>query len=363
MPDLPTAQPPSPPLVDDAAAAAAAAHLRARLDQDDAGALDPDLHAHGVALAAHRMERGAPGFYAVALSIAAELRADPGRLRRFLRAWYEGARDLLEDHDRMPAGVDGPDAVRAALRAISGAPDAPAPDPTPEPTPDLADDAAPPEPAEGWDAALTRAERTAARPAPTPLPPPGGYAPPAAALASAPIDSGAPKAGRKRSGYRFSDLLWGAFFVPVVLVGLVAFLYLLVLPPMSYITGLTAWQVRELTYAAMLGIALWMSNLALLFPPVWYAWRRGRRGWIWPLLAAPPTLAVLVFMSTLIVLRSPMHPDFLSGAMDWAGLWGPVTIAVAGSIAFGSRLRGLSRRIFRRIGRYWDGVHGVAPRR
>lgn len=364
MPDMPIARP--VPLVDDAAATAAAEHLRARLDHDHSGALDPDLHAHGVALAAHRMERGAPGFHAVALSIAAELRAEPGRLRRFLRPWYEGARDLLEDHDRVPPGVDGPDAVRAALRALAGTPDAPAPRPMPDPLPGLLDPpAAAPDPdadPAGWDTALARAEHAAARPAPSPAPAPQEYAPPEAVVA-AQTGLGASRGVRKGVGYRISDLMWGAFFVPGVLVGLVVFLYFLALPPMTWLTGIATWDVRDEAGFALIGVLVWLTSLSLLFPPIWYAWRRGRRSWIWPVLAAPVVTAVLVFMSTLIVLRSPMHPDFAADAMKWAWMWGPVTFSAAASVAFGPRLRGFSRRVFRRFGRWWDRQSGGEPRR
>lgn len=381
MPDFPTARPDRAPLVDDEAAAAAAHRLRARILAHEAETLDPELHALGVALAANRMERGAPGFYAAALAISTSLRTEPSRLHRFLRPWYEGARDLLEDNDRMPSGVDGPDAVRAALRAISGTPDAPAstplpqtPDPQmPEPLPGLLDwpetsDAPEPlhavaEDDEGWDAALTRAEQAAARPAPAPGAPETEYEPPAAARNAEPTAPSAARSKRNRGGYRFSDLLWGAFFVPVVLIGLVVFLFVLVIPPMSFITGLEAWQVRPLAYASAFGIMLWCTSLALLFPPVWYGWRRGRRSWIWPLLAAPAVIAILVFISTLIVLRSPTHPDFMAKAVEWTGLWGPVTAGAAVSIAFGSRMRGLSRRAFRKVGRWWEQISGGESRR
>ncbi|MFT4794518.1 MAG: hypothetical protein ACJAVR_001620 [Paracoccaceae bacterium] len=361
MPDMPMAAPDHAPLVSDADAAAAAERLRERIGADAVGALDPEMHALGVALATHRMERGAPGFYAVALSIAAELRAEPGRLHRLLRPWYEGARDLLEDHDRIPAGVDGPDAVRAALRAIKGAPEAPAPTPMSAPKPTPASQApAPPPPndapnaAPAWDAALSRAEQAAARPVSIVSAPSGGYEPRASVIGA---DLGAPRtrrSKRKTGGYRFSDLVWGAFFVPAVLIGLVAFYYFLALPPMNYLTGIATWDVRVYTFYPLLGAALWLTSVALLFPPIWYAWWRGRRGWVWPMLAAVPVTAILVFISTLIVLRSPMHADFLSQALQWTWKWGPVTFAAAASIAFGSRLRGGSRRIFRRIGRWWD---------
>lgn len=374
MPDMPTAA--TAPLVDDAAAAAAAHSLRARILADEAATLDPELHALGVALAANRMERGAPGFYAAALAISSALRTEPNRLRRFLRPWYEGARDMLEDNDRMPTGVDGADAVRAALRAISGTPDAPAVKPAPllpEPLPGLLDWPETPAPPradaeaqddEGWEAALMRAEQAAAHPAaPAPAAPESDHAPPAAVQDDEPTARRAARSRRKRGGYRFSDLLWGAFFVPGVLIGLVVFLFLLVIPPFSYITGLAAWDVRPLAFASLFGIVLWCTSLALLFPPVWYAWRRGRRSWIWPLLAAPVVIAILVFISTLIVVRSPMHPDFIAKSTEFLWLWGRVTAGAALSIAFGSRMRGLSRRAFRKVGIWSERLSGGEPRR
>jgi hypothetical protein len=226
----------------------------------------------------------------------------------------------------------------------------------PAPLPGLLD--APDEDAPGWEAALERAEHAAARPVPTPSAPARGYEPPAAARDADTEARDVLRKPRKSGGYRFSDLMWGAFFVPAVLAGLVAFLFLLAMPPISWATGLSSWEVRGLAAPALLGIVLWSASLSLLFPPVWYAWRRGWRSWIWPILAAPPVMAILIFVSTLIMERSPTSPDFMSTAVKWIGFWGPITGGAALSIAFGSRLRGVSRRIFRRIGRWWDRLSG-----
>ena len=127
------------PLVDDVRAAAAAERLRIRLFEDGRERPDAETLAPGVELAAHRIERGQPGFHAVALGIAATLGADPVRLRVFLRGWYEGARGLLEDNGRPTDALDSPEAVRAALQALTGfddrAPLAPSPAPRPAAAP------------------------------------------------------------------------------------------------------------------------------------------------------------------------------------------------------------------------------------
>jgi hypothetical protein len=370
-------------LVADAAAAAAAARLRARIKHDGADRLDAELLALGVELSAHRMERGAIGFYAAALSIASALRVEPNRLSRFLRPWYEGARDLLEDHGRDMSHADGPEAVRAALRGL--AQDTPGREDqgderprtrTPAPQDDAHDDAPwelrdrPPvpgpmqaPPSAIWSEALARAEslappleaegREPTAPPEAPKPLPG-----ASARHQGHAAETSTRTRRGAKGYRFSDLVFGAFFIPGVLLGLVVFLVVLTIPPLSWMTGMAMWQVRPLVQVAFIGLGLWGLSLALLFPPVWLAWVYGKRGWIWAPLAAPVALAVLSFLSTLIVLRSPMHARFEAEMLQWVQLWAPIVAGAALSISFGSRVRGGSRRLFRRIGRWWDETYG-----
>lgn len=109
--------------------------LKAKLrDQLNAG-FDPEILAIGAELAAFHIEAGARGFVDLARSIAGDLGTTPDKLRPYLRGWYNGARDMMEDNGVSIDGMDDPDAVRAALNsgALDAAPEA---DTQPEPADD-----------------------------------------------------------------------------------------------------------------------------------------------------------------------------------------------------------------------------------
>lgn len=388
------------PLVSDEQAATAALRLREWLSETGAGALNPDVFALGITLAVHKMERGAPDFASVALSMSARLRAEPNRLRRLLRPWYEGACEMLADHDRTPPGVDGPAAVRDALRALGHDDGAPIPGRAPAAQPvqrrDRAQQPPPPDaprrgapdaplrnapaqpppatrgaspakagPALGWEDALARAEAAASAPAQSPSD--AAIAAPGAPDGVLPDDAptsdrtriSAPTRRRKTRAFGFSDVVWGALFVPGVMFALTAFLVALSFPPLSWVTGLLPYQIRPLLLGASLLSVLWLISLALIFPPVWLAWRRGWQSWLWPIAAACLAMPLQVSLSALIVLRSPVHPDLMAELIAWSKFWAPITLGAGLSISFGSRLRGGSRRLFRRIGRRWDNAQGI----
>lgn len=116
-----------------------AAELRARLKdklktQLNSG-IDPEIMAIGAELAVFHIEAGARKFIDLARAIADDLGTTPDKLRPYLRSWYNGARDMMEDHEIDIEGMDDASAVREALK--SGAFDA-APEAEPEPAPEAA---------------------------------------------------------------------------------------------------------------------------------------------------------------------------------------------------------------------------------
>ncbi|MGG7568347.1 hypothetical protein ACQ5SO_19515 [Rhodovulum sp. DZ06] len=403
----PGASAPPAPLVSDDRAAAAAARLRQRLTEDGLAAPDAESMALGIELAAHRIERGRPGFHAVALGVSAALRTDPGRLRRHLRGWYEGARGLMEDDGRATDALDSPEGVRDALQDLTGeggaparvpapaAPPAPAPAPAPAPTmadaprpggfaepaaerptppkqalspgaadADAAPDAAPAARTDGLFGALEAAE-TAVRDgtavsygADSPLSAPDDDDFTEEDMAFYSGNGGRRRRRRQRDepkvGVRRSDMLWGALFVPGVLAGLAVFLLAITTPPINFITGLDRWQVFSGLQASGMAMALWLPALTLVLPPLWYAMNRG-----WYVILAAPFVfafatAALTAMAAFIVTRSFSHPSFMPEAENWLRLWGPIVLACTISVSFGPYLRRFNRRTFRKLGKWWD---------
>lgn len=101
--------------------------LRAKLDGNTLNSgVDPELLAEGVVLAAFHIEAGARKFADFARAVADDLGRSMADLKPYLRAWYNGARDMLEDSGADIDGMDGPGAVRAALTMIEDRGGAPA---------------------------------------------------------------------------------------------------------------------------------------------------------------------------------------------------------------------------------------------
>lgn len=101
-----------------------AAELRAKLrdklkNQLNAG-IDPEVLAIGAELAAFHIEAGARKFADFARALARDLDTTVDKIRPYLRAWYNGARDMMEDAGHDIAGTDGPDAVKAELAKLKG---------------------------------------------------------------------------------------------------------------------------------------------------------------------------------------------------------------------------------------------------
>lgn len=98
-----------------------AAELRDRLkaklrDQLNSG-IDPEIMAIGAELAVFHIEAGARKFADLARAIADDLGTTPAKLRPYLRSWYNGARDMMEDNGVSIDGMDDADAVREALNS------------------------------------------------------------------------------------------------------------------------------------------------------------------------------------------------------------------------------------------------------
>lgn len=123
-PASPTAPTPAYGSANKLVSADRAAELRERLkaklrDQLNAG-IDPEILAIGAELAVFHIEAGARSFTTLAKAIADDLGTTPKALRKYLRAWYNGARDMLEDSDLSIEGMDDAEAVRAAIKGIEG---------------------------------------------------------------------------------------------------------------------------------------------------------------------------------------------------------------------------------------------------
>lgn len=99
-----------------------AAELRKKLqdklkNQLNAG-IDPEILAMGAELAVFHIEAGARGFIDLAKAIAADLGTTPTKIRPYLRSWYNGARDMMEDGGLSIDGMDDPIAVREAMKNL-----------------------------------------------------------------------------------------------------------------------------------------------------------------------------------------------------------------------------------------------------
>lgn len=94
--------------------------LKDKLNQVGAG-IDPEILAIGTELAAFHIEAGARRFAAFARAIADDLGQPLESLRPYLRAWYNGARDMMEDSGISITDMDDADAVRAELARMDAA--------------------------------------------------------------------------------------------------------------------------------------------------------------------------------------------------------------------------------------------------
>ena len=94
--------------------------LKDKLKNQLNSGIDPEMLAMGAELAAFHIEAGARKFSDFAKAIADDLGVSPSDLKRYLRSWYNGARDMMEDSDLDVSGMDSPDLVREQLNTITG---------------------------------------------------------------------------------------------------------------------------------------------------------------------------------------------------------------------------------------------------
>jgi hypothetical protein len=109
-----------------------AAELRERLkkklngSQLNAG-IDPEILAIGTELAVFHIEAGVRKFAEFARTMANDLDQPMDKVRPYLRSWYNGARDMMEDAGHSIEGMDSADTVRSELAKL----DAPAAEASP----------------------------------------------------------------------------------------------------------------------------------------------------------------------------------------------------------------------------------------
>lgn len=96
------------------------AKLKAKLGTQLSSGIDPEILAIGVELAAFHIEAGARKFLDMAKAVSTDLGTTMAKLRPYLRSWYNGARDMMEDAGLDIAGMDSPDQVRDALKEVGG---------------------------------------------------------------------------------------------------------------------------------------------------------------------------------------------------------------------------------------------------
>ncbi|WP_316205726.1 PLxRFG domain-containing protein [Bradyrhizobium sp. SZCCHNS1012] len=94
------------------------AKLRAKIKGQLNSGIDPEVLALGAELAAFHIEAGSRKFAAFARAVAKDLGVNVSDVRKYLRAWYNGARDMMEDAGFDVAGMDSPETVRAQAPVI-----------------------------------------------------------------------------------------------------------------------------------------------------------------------------------------------------------------------------------------------------
>lgn len=92
--------------------------LKAKFSQLNSG-LDPEILAIGTELAVFHLEAGVRKFADFARTMASDLDVPLNRLRPYLRSWYNGGRDMMEDSGISIEGMDSPETVRAELAKLN----------------------------------------------------------------------------------------------------------------------------------------------------------------------------------------------------------------------------------------------------
>jgi hypothetical protein len=98
--------------------------LRAKLNGSQLNAgIDPEMLAIGTELAVFHIEAGTRKFTAFAKAMANDLGATLAQLKPYLRSWYNGARDMMEDSGLNVEGMDSPEQVSKQI-SVMGSPNA-----------------------------------------------------------------------------------------------------------------------------------------------------------------------------------------------------------------------------------------------
>lgn len=103
-----------------------AAELRAKLKAKLNGSqlnsgIDPEILAMGTELAVFHIEAGVRKFADFAKTMAEDLGQPLEKVRPYLRSWFNGARDMMEDAGHSVEGMDNADTVRAELAKLGQA--------------------------------------------------------------------------------------------------------------------------------------------------------------------------------------------------------------------------------------------------
>ena len=80
--------------------------------------MDPELMRDGMLVVGFYLEAGVRKFVEVSARVAEDLGATVRELRPYLRSWYNGARDMMEDNGLDITGMDSPDEVAIQLKKM-----------------------------------------------------------------------------------------------------------------------------------------------------------------------------------------------------------------------------------------------------
>lgn len=95
--------------------------LKAKFSQLNSG-IDPEILAIGTELAVFHIEAGVRKFADFAKAMANDLDLPLNRVRPYLRSWYNGARDMMEDSGVNIEGMDTAETVRSELAKLNEQP-------------------------------------------------------------------------------------------------------------------------------------------------------------------------------------------------------------------------------------------------
>lgn len=99
------------------------AKLKAKLNGSQLNSgIDPEILALGTELAVFHIEAGVRKFADFAKTMAEDLGQPLEKVRPYLRSWFNGARDMMEDAGHSVDGMDNADTVRAELAKLGRAP-------------------------------------------------------------------------------------------------------------------------------------------------------------------------------------------------------------------------------------------------